>query len=119
MKKRLEIHQLTPEHVSFLLQRLPARIYNSSEALVYEDQVPLAGYVLLEGEIIAETRGAIPQRVPINSMICTQELLNGIPLKQTITISPGSKVIILDKSSVLEILEEDIQFIEWKRPVSV
>lgn len=101
----LEVYPLNSEEVAFLLAQIPARQFNVEEALIYAGQVPLAGYVLLEGKITIEKRGSPPRDIPVNSLICVRELLNDMPIRQTVKIASGSKAIILDKSTVLEIME--------------
>lgn len=96
---------LTQEQINFLKTFGPPRLYQMTESLVYEGQTPVAGYVLLEGKITVEKRGHILQEIAEKSMICVQELIANIPLKYTIKIYPQSSVLILDKSSVFDILK--------------
>lgn len=106
MKKYLEIHQLEKKQVDFLLQQSQPRKFNVAETLVYESQVPLAGYVLISGSITIHKKGSPIQEVPVNGLICLFHLLENTPLKQEVRISPGSEALILDKSTAREILEQ-------------
>ncbi|MEX0798214.1 MAG: cyclic nucleotide-binding domain-containing protein [Bacteriovoracaceae bacterium] len=104
MKKQIAVNLLSLDQIAFLEAHCPPRTFLAPEALVYSGQVPQAGYVLLEGKITFDSRNKTFETVPKNSMICVKELLSNSPVPRTIQIHPNSKVLILDKSSVLEML---------------
>lgn len=107
MKRTIDSLTLDQKQLSFLLERLPPRLFREAEELARDGQVPLAGYALLKGKITFEKKKQILKELDLNSVICVRELMQNIPLDHTIKIAPGSEAIILDKSSVLEILSEN------------
>lgn len=110
MSRTIEVLPLSHKEVATLLEQSPARQFNVAETLVYKGQIPLAGYVLLEGLITLSSSRKVTREVPINGLICASELLNDIALRETVEIAPGSKAIILDKSSVLDLIESGKTF---------
>lgn len=107
MKKAMQTFPLNDDQVSFLLAHLPKRRFNASETLVYKGQTPLAGFVLLEGKMTVAKKGAEPQEVAPRTMVCVRELLENRPLRRNLAVSEGSSVIILDKSTILEMLKQE------------
>ncbi|MBC75402.1 MAG: hypothetical protein CME64_05235 [Halobacteriovoraceae bacterium] len=110
MSRTVEALPLSAEEIKTLLEQSPARKFNVSETLVYKGQVPIAGYVLLEGLMTISSSPKNSREIPTNSLICANELLNNIALRETVEVAPGSKAIILDKSSVLEMIESGKAF---------
>lgn len=107
MKKVKDIYSVSQEQLSFLLNYLSPRKFNVTEELVYEGHVPFAGYVLLEGKITIEKRKKVIATVPINGLVGVSELLDHLPLPFTLKIHANSQALILDKSSVSEMMELD------------
>lgn len=95
---------LTPEQVNYFTHFSHVRLYSSQTQLIYAGQVPTAAYLLVEGKIILKDAQKRTIRVcEKHSLIGFPELYNKIPYKYTVEIENGSKVIILDKSTMLEI----------------
>lgn len=103
----MQTYALDLNQVAFLLAQIPERRFNVEETLVYKGQVPMTGFVLLKGKMTLTKKGGEPKEVPLNTMICVRELLKDRPLSHNLVISPDSKVIVLDKSTILEMLESD------------
>jgi CRP-like cAMP-binding protein len=105
MKKNLIIDKVTSYHIDTLQSFTEPRLYNTTEELIYEGQTPHAGYLLVEGEIHFIKRKSVFQKILPGTLFGVTELMNHTPIKFTVRILPGSKVCILDKSTVKEILE--------------
>ncbi len=106
MRRTLEVHQLDKEQINSLLKDIPVRTFNVDETLVYEKQVPMAGYILIEGKILFEKKGTPLKEVPLRGLICLKELLENRPVRHCIKICAGSKAVIIDKSTALELIGE-------------
>jgi CRP-like cAMP-binding protein len=113
MKKNLIIDQVTSFHIETLQSFTEPRLYNTASEIIYEGQIPQAGYLLIEGEIHFVKRKNVFQKIYPGTLFGVTELMNHTPLKFTVRILPGSKVCILDKSTVKEIL---IEFSEESLP---
>jgi CRP-like cAMP-binding protein len=106
MKNKLKIDKVTSYHVEAFQNFTKPCIYNTESELIYEGQIPHAGYLLLEGEIHFIKRKTIIQKILPGTLFGVSELMNRTPLKFTVKILPNSKVCILDRSTVYELLEE-------------
>lgn len=107
MRRTLAVHQLDKEQITSLLKESPARTFNVDETLVYENQVPMAGYILIEGKIIFEKKGRALKEVPLCGLICLKELLENRPVRHCVKIVAGSKAVIIDKSTALDLLKKE------------
>ena len=106
MKSKITIQHLDQTHLNLLKAFSEPRTYNTAQELIYEGQVPHAGYVLLEGEIHIIKRKKVIQKLTPNTLFGVNELMNKLPFKFTIKITPKSKVFILDRSTVIEITKD-------------
>lgn len=106
MKSQFAINSLEEKYIKLLKNLCPPRVYNAESELIYEGHVPTAGYLLLDGEIHFLKRKRVVETAKSGSLFGVSELMNHTPLKYTVRIQPGSKVCILDKSSIKELLNE-------------
>ncbi len=104
--KNLIVNKVTTYHIDALTDFAEPRIYHTESDIIYEGQIPHAGYLLLEGEIHFIKRKKVIQKIQAGTLFGVSELMNNSPLKFTVRILPNSKVSILDKSTVKEILKE-------------
>lgn len=104
MSKNLVIEHIDPLNLELLKKYCKPSLYQTETELIYEGQVPFAGYLLVEGEIQFIKRKAIFQKITPGTIFGVSELMENKPLKFTVKILPGSKVCILDRSTVKEIL---------------
>lgn len=105
MSKNLVIEHIDPFNLQLLQKFSDPCLYQSETELIYEGQIPFAGYLLLEGEIQFIKRKTIFQKILPGTLFGVSELMENRPLKFTVKILPGSKVCILDRSTVKEILK--------------
>lgn len=106
MRKNLIIDQLDEHHIELLKNMSAPQLYQTETELIYENQIPHAGYLLVEGEIHFIKRKTIFQKIKPGTLFGVCELMHNSPLKFTVKIMPNSKVCILDKSTVKEILSD-------------
>ncbi len=106
MKKNLIIDQVTNYHIETLQNFTEPRLYKTATEIIYEGQTPQAGYLLVEGEIHFIKRKNVFQKILPGTLFGVTELMNHTPLKFTVKILPNSKVCILDRSTVKEILDQ-------------
>lgn len=104
MKNAFIINMLESKYVEKLKSLSPPRIYNTESELIYEGHSPTAGYLLIEGEIHFLKRKRVVQTAKAGSLFGIHEVMNHTPIKYTVRIQPGSKVCILDKSTIKEVL---------------
>lgn len=105
MKQSLEILPTT------LVQTLEQGEYqrieiNFETQIIYEGHIPNVGYLLLEGEAFLCKRNRPVQKLHKNSLIGVEELLDHRPFKWSLKVGPGTKLLILDRSTLMEILND-------------
>ena len=106
MKNPFVINKLDKRYIDKLVTLCPPRVYNTESEIIYEGHTPTAGYLLIEGEIHFLKRKRVVQTVHDDALFGITELMNNMPLKYTVRIQPNSKVCILDKSTIKELLNE-------------
>lgn len=98
------IDKLTSEHAAALLKVCPPCLYPIDSDLVHEGHVPMAGYYLLEGEIKLVKNKKVIKTLGAGTLFGVHEILNKLPIKYSIKIQGNSKVCVLDRSTVKELL---------------
>ncbi|MBT6325773.1 MAG: cyclic nucleotide-binding domain-containing protein [Bdellovibrionales bacterium] len=84
-----------------------ARLYRNNADIIYKGHIPHCGFLLLKGEItltISKTEKII---LDSGSLIGVRELMQSDPIGFDVKISSNSSVLILDRSTVDEILKSD------------
>ena len=81
--------------------------FNTQTEIIYAGHIPKVIYVLLEGNIsFYNKKNKLVKECPPNCIVGSEEFLLNTPYKRTALISPGSKVLILDRSTVNALLNE-------------
>ena len=106
MKNNIIIDILPAKYIENLLSHCKPSTYNTESELIYEGHIPTAGYLLLDGEINFVKRKRVIQTIKSGTLFGVIELMESSPLKYSVKITPNSKVCILDKSTVKELLEK-------------
>lgn len=104
-KKNVILNEVKSYQVETLQNFSTPQTFNTSTELIYEGQIPMAGYLLIEGEIHFLKRKTVFQKILPGTLFGVSELMSHTPIKFTVKILPGSKVCILDRSTVKELLE--------------
>lgn len=80
--------------------------YQRDEVIIYEGHVPRLGFILVEGKldiIMSKTKKEV---APLNA-VGVKELLSNQPFKYTVKIYPNTKVLPLDRSTLLLLADVD------------
>ena len=99
---------LTNEQVEYLSKFSKECLYSSETQIIYANQIPMASYVLLAGKIILrDAQKRIVKTCQPKVLIGFSEFFHGKAYKYTVEIESGSKVLILDRSTILEIQNQN------------
>lgn len=99
--------KLNSKELSILKKHFtPLRINNSCN-LVYEKQIPNMAIVLLDGELELISRNKPAEKISPGSLMGVHQLINNEPVKQGCKIRENSEIIILQKSDLLEVSQDD------------
>lgn len=104
MKKR--IRKLTEKEINTLRDRYESLKFNNDVELVYETQVPNTGIVLIEGQIALLKRKKVQSTLGPGSLIGVRNLVNNEPTQVSAKVMGNSELIMLNKSEILEALND-------------
>lgn len=106
---------LNIEEVNYLKKFASVQVFNSETTIVYKNQIPTAAYLLLNGEIeISDKRKAFSEVFKKDHLFCLKEIYLHKKIKYNINIKAGSEVLIIDRSTVIELLNKNT----FKNPLS-
>ena len=105
MKNAFVISKLDSSQILKMVKLSPPRLFNTESEIIYEGHVPTAGYLLIEGEIQFLKNKRLVQTIKEGALFGVNELMNNCPIKYTVRIIRNSKVCILDKSTIRDILD--------------
>lgn len=101
-----QVKSLTNSEVDFMRTVLGDHVYNSSTQIIYRGQVPMAAYILIEGVIeLRDSQKKVVETLTGHHLIGFKEICLNKPFRFTAEIQAGSKVLILDRSSIQQIKE--------------
>jgi signal-transduction protein with cAMP-binding, CBS, and nucleotidyltransferase domain len=105
MKRNMK--KLSDEELSYLEGQFGALEFNSACDLVYEDQIPNTGIVLLNGEAVLTRKKRIIDSIERGSLYGLYELLNNEPVRHGCKVQGNARVILLQKSDLMDLSKED------------
>ncbi len=98
------INIVRPEDLNLLTKEFEVLTFGNDTDLVYEDHVPLAGIVLLEGVLEIVQDGEVHLIVKPPQILGVANMLNEIPSDFGCRSRAKSNVMLLGKSKILDIL---------------
>lgn len=109
-QNRLEIFsQLEPELVNKYADKLEGCTYSTDTPLFYEGHVPIVAFIILSGQVHFSKRKKIVQTLCAGSLIGMNLLLNHSPSIYTAVAEAKSKVLFLDRSTLMELSDLAMQ----------
>ena len=108
LKKLYNVISLNPNDPAYLtmLSAFPPKTFVHQFTIVNEGQRPNVGLFLVDGQLTLKGNDGI-QVISPNGAIGLKELINGKKMPFTITIESNSKVCLLDKVLLKEVLKKN------------
>lgn len=103
MTRKANLELINSTQIECLSQFSEPRTYQTETEIIYEGHVPHAGFLLVEGSISFYRNKKLISKLESGSLFGIAELMAHTPFPYTAVITPGSKVAILDRSTVLEL----------------
>jgi CRP-like cAMP-binding protein len=85
-----------------LLRHFEEKRIQVDQQIVYRGHIPFAGILLLDGQIVASNTRTT-REFNTGALIGVKELMEGNPLKYTIEVKSGSTIMILDRTSLVDL----------------
>ncbi len=107
--KEFKHFELSARLIKRLSAFFPSKIYKTLSPLFYEGQIPISGYLILNGSIQITSKKKLKKIFESGSLIGLNELINKKPSNVSAEVFPNTKVCFLDKSSLCELqkIEDD------------
>jgi CRP-like cAMP-binding protein len=100
------MERLSPDEMNIILDHVQPRDYGTMTEVIYEGQIPNVGYLIVDGTIDLYKRKKPFKALGVGQLIGVGELMNNHNFRYTAVIHPGTKVCILDRSTIFELLDE-------------
>lgn len=97
--KQIELQNHT---IKNLLRHFEEKKIQVDQEIVYQGHIPFAGILLIQGNIVASNTRT-KHVFTSGALIGVKELMEGNPLKYTIEVKSGSTIMILDRTSLIEL----------------
>lgn len=96
----MEIKTLEENEIDVLKKVFQERTFHVSTELFYEGHVPHVGYILVDGNVHLGKRKKVKNELRPGSVLGVKELMTNTPSQFFARIYSGSKVFIVDRSTL-------------------
>lgn len=104
--KELKHIKLSDKLIKKICTYFPSKKYKTLSPLFYEGQIPISGYLILNGSIQITNKKKYKKILMSGALVGLTELMNKIPSKMNAEVFPNTEVCFLDKSSLNEFKEK-------------
>ncbi len=108
MNKQNDLLKIPESQIDAIQNIVRPLKYSSSSNLFYAGQIPIVAYLLLDGLVHFTKNGKVVNTFSRGNVIGLKELMNNQPVDVDAQIQPGTKVCFIDRSTVLNILEQKV-----------
>ena len=95
--------KLSAEEIDGIKGKVEKQTYLTTVELFYEGQIPHVAYLFIQGQLQLGKRGRAHKNVEPGTVIGLTELLENKPANYFAKIKAGSRVLILDRSTIKEL----------------
>lgn len=104
--KFLKHIELSRELIEKITSQFPTKTYKSHSHLFYEGQIPISGYLVLDGSVQISKKKKFKKMLQGGALIGVSELMNKIPSSISAEVFPNTLVCFLDRSTLHEIYQK-------------
>lgn len=98
--------KLSNEIIKVITSYFPSKIFKSQSHLFYEGQIPISGYLVINGAIIITQKKKVKNVLQTGHLIGIDELLRKNPIKVSAEVLAETEICFLDKSTLLEMSKD-------------
>lgn len=107
MRKIVDLQTLPFEELEIIEQIWPPRALPRNCDILYEDHYPCQAIVFISGKVTLKRRKKVMTVMEAGQVFGIHALLKGQPIKYTVSVSKGTKVCFLDKTTLLELISKE------------
>ena len=96
--------ELSPNLIEELLELFPMKKFKSHSFLFYEGQIPISGYLVIDGSIQISKNKKNKKVLSNGAVIGLSELLKKVPSSISAEVFPNTHLCFLDNSTLQEII---------------
>lgn len=104
--KSLKHIELSRDLIDKIIAHFPTKVYKAQSHLFYEGQIPISGYLVIDGSIQVSKKKKFKKMLQKGSLIGVNELMNKTPIAMSAEVFPNTQVCFLDRTTLMEIESE-------------
>lgn len=101
--KQLSHIELSSDLIKKIASYFPSKKYKTQSHLFYEGQVPISGFLILDGSIQITQKRKLKKMLKAGYLLGVFELLNKKPIEISAEVYPDTEICFLDKTTLLEL----------------
>lgn len=101
--KQLSHIELSSDLIKKITTYFPSKRYKTQSHLFYEGQVPISGFLILNGTVQITQKGKLKKLLKAGYLLGVFELMNKKPIEISAEVYPNTDICFLDKSTILEL----------------
>ncbi len=103
--KSLKHIELSRDLINKITTYFPSKKFKSQSHLFYEGQIPISGYLIIDGSIQVSYKKKFKKMLNAGYLLGVSELLNKKPIQLSAEAFPNTEVCFIDKTTLLEIFQ--------------
>ena len=105
--KSLKQIELSSNLIEKITSYFPSKKFKSQSHLFYEGQIPISGYLILDGSIQVSYKKKFKKMLNTGYFLGVSELLNKRPIYLSAEAFPNTEVCFIDRTTLMEIFQGD------------
>lgn len=105
--KSIKQIELSRSLIDKITTYFPSKKFKSQSYLFYEGQIPISGYLILEGSIQVSYKKKFKKMLHSGYLLGITELLNKKPIQLSAEAFPNTEVCFIDRTTLMEIFQGD------------
>lgn len=104
--KQISHIEISNELIKKITSYFPSKKYKTQSHLFYEGQIPISGFLVLNGSIQISQKRKFKKILKPGYLVGVFELLNKKPIQISAEVYPNTEICFLDKTTLLEMTEK-------------
>lgn len=106
--KALKYIELSSDLVKKIVTTFPSKIFKSQSHLFYEGQIPISGFLIVDGSIKISNKKRFHKILKTGTLLGVGELMNREPINISAEAFPNTVVCFIDRTTLLEMHERGL-----------